>query len=237
MEELDLVFEFPVLVDAHSWVWWLRCNELEEGVNADSLNKLSVTFERLELLIFTLLDTPENWSAVEGTWDKELRIIGPSDVNYIANMSSELTWVTPLHSLIKLSKFDRCHLELPNDNHLVITTTSKVLAVGGEPHDIDCWGMTTLQVVLMLRLVSLCTWLLLNVSGCLNGCKMVTIFRHELPVADPRVKLVDLGACDEASWVWEKVQGHDSGWLFVPAYLRDFYLHILHFLFYGMILE
>ena len=59
-------------------------------------------------------------------------------------MSSELTRVTPLHGLIKLSKLNRCHFELPYDNHLVITPTGKVLSIGREAHNIDSGSVSTL---------------------------------------------------------------------------------------------
>ena len=127
-------------------------------------------------------------------------------------MASQLSRVTPLDCFLNLTKLDRCHLELPNDNHLIVTATGKVLSIGAEAHDIDSGGVATLQIILVLWLIALrSARLLLILSGGLNGCKMVAIFRNELPVADTRVKLIDLRAGDEASGVGEKVQGHDTG--------------------------
>ena len=89
-----------------------------------------------------------------------------------------------------------------------------MLSIGGEAHDIDSRGVASLQVILMLwleALWSICiTWLLILSRG-LNGRKMVIVGRYKLPVADARIELVDLGTCDEAARVGEKVQGHDTG--------------------------
>ena len=60
VEKLDLVFEFSVLVNAHSRVRRLRGDKLEERVDRDTLDKLAVTFKSLQLLILALLDAPEN---------------------------------------------------------------------------------------------------------------------------------------------------------------------------------
>jgi hypothetical protein len=65
MEKLNLIFEFSVLIDAHSRVRRLRSDVLERGVNADALYEFSVAFKRLQFIVLTLLDAPQYRSAVE----------------------------------------------------------------------------------------------------------------------------------------------------------------------------
>jgi len=60
VEELNLVLEFSVFVDAHRRVRRLRCNKLEEGIDADTLNELTVSFKRLKLLVLPYLDAPKD---------------------------------------------------------------------------------------------------------------------------------------------------------------------------------
>lgn len=230
MEELNLIFELSVFVDSHCWVWWLRCDKFEEWVNTDTLHKLAMAFESLHFLVLALLDVPEDWGAIETAWDKVLRVVGPSNVNHITNVSSELSGVTPLDGLFNFAKLNRSHLQLPYNDHLVVAATSKVLAIGRETHHVDrCW-VTSLQVILVLGLE--CFWVrctrLLFFSGGLDGiwAKLRVLDLSQLPKANARVELVDLAACDEVLAIRVKVDGHDSGWLFVPAYLGNVYLHL-----------
>ena len=60
MEELNLVLEFSIFVDANGRVGRLRCDKFEEGVDADSLYKLTMSFEGLKLLILAELDAPKD---------------------------------------------------------------------------------------------------------------------------------------------------------------------------------
>lgn len=78
MEELNLIFELSVFVDSHRWVWWLRCNKLEEWVDSDTLHKFAMAFKSLHFLVLALLNVPEDWGAIKTAWDKVLRVIGPS---------------------------------------------------------------------------------------------------------------------------------------------------------------
>jgi len=189
-----------------------------------------MAFESLHLLVLALLDVPENWGAIETAWDEVLRVVSPSQINHITNVSSELSGVAPLDGLFDFAKLNRSHLELPNDDHLVVAATSQVLAVGRETHHVDrCW-VTPLQVILVLRLK--CLWVsstrLLFFSGGLNRiwAKLRVLNLSQLPKADARVELVDLAASDEVLAIGVKVNGHDSGWLFMPTYLRNVYLHL-----------
>ena len=156
-------------------------------------------------------------------------------------MSSELSGVTPLDGLFDFAKLNRSHLELPNNDHLVVTATSQVLAIGRKTHHVDCCWVTSLQVILVLRLERfwVCSTRLLFFSGGLDRiwAKLRVLYLSQLPKANARIKLVDLAACDEVLAVGVKVNGHDSGWLFVPAYLRNVYLHLCSFFHWLLIIS
>ena len=69
-----------------------------------------MTFEGLQLGVLALLNAPEDRSAVEGARDEELRIGCPMQINYIADMASQLARVSPLDRLFCLAKLNGSHL-------------------------------------------------------------------------------------------------------------------------------
>ena len=77
MEELDLILELSVLVDANGRVGRLRSDELEEGIYANALHKLPMPFKCLYLRVFAELDAPEDRGAIKRPRHKVLRVIGP----------------------------------------------------------------------------------------------------------------------------------------------------------------
>ena len=70
-------------------------------------------------------------------------------------MASELARMTPLYGLFHLAELYWSHFELPNNNHLVVTTRGEVLSIVRELHDVHGRSMTTLQIILMLGFVQL----------------------------------------------------------------------------------
>ena len=60
MEELDLILELSVLVDANGRVGRLRSDELEEGIYANSLHELAMAFKCLDFRVFADLDAPKD---------------------------------------------------------------------------------------------------------------------------------------------------------------------------------
>ena len=124
-------------------------------------------------------------------------------------MASHLARVAPLHHFISLAEFHGCHLQLPDNDHLIVTTAGQVLAIRGETDYIYCGRVTTLQVVLVLWLKVL---LRLVLSRRLDYVRPKLWGRHlrKLPEAKPGVELIDLAACDEEMTVRVEVNGHDS---------------------------
>ena len=131
-------------------------------------------------------------------------------------MAPELAWMTPLYCLLYLTKLDWRHFELPYNDHLIVATTSQMLTIGRESCNVDCRGVAALQIILVLWLIAywsntscsllticclrlLLIWHLLILSRRLHCCKVAIVSRYELPIADSRVELVDLGAGDEAA--------------------------------------
>ena len=153
MEKLNLRLQFSVLVHPHCWVWWLTCNEFKEWVDCDSLYEFTMAFKSLHLHEFAWKDTPQNWSPIERSWYKELRIFCPCEVNYISGVASQLSWVSPLDCLFCFAEFDRSHSESPYYYHLVVWTTCQKLSIGWKSGTINCRLVSALQIILMLRLI------------------------------------------------------------------------------------
>ena len=102
--------------------------------------------------------------------------------------------MAPLNGLFRFTELNWRHLKLPDTDHLVVAATRQVLSVWRKSHNIDCGSVSTLQIVLMLRLEAFCAnliWLLgvtclLFFSGSLNGDWVLTWLGDlsKLPEAD-----------------------------------------------------
>ena len=164
-------------------------------------------------------------------------------------MASELPWMSPLNSLFHLTKLNRGHLQLPDDNHLVITTTCEILAIGRESYHVDSWLVTSLQIILVswlvahlsitncnLELLLVWTWAQLggdcrtSNGGCLICRWWCVLDFVQFPQSDATIVFCALTCGDKVVWIGKTVNGHDSSWLIMPAYLWHFYLHA-HLLF------
>lgn len=151
MEELNLSLEFSVLISADSAVWAHSDDILQERVHWDTLNHFLVTVKRLYLRELALRSTPENGGAIDRTRDETTGVLSPANVHNVADMASELAGVTPLDCLLLLSKFSWEKLQGPYNYHLIVWAGSQELSTRGESDYIHSGGVSTLQVIAVLR--------------------------------------------------------------------------------------
>jgi len=167
-----------------------------------------VAFERLNLLVLARLNIPKHSGAVETARDEILRVIGPSKVNHVADVTPELPGVTPLDGLFNFAKLDRSHLELPDDDHLVITSARQVLPIWREAHHIHRRCVAALQIILVMWLQVLVRTrlpLLICLSLDRASAKLRIGYLGQFPEADAGVILIDLAARDQVVAIGVKV--------------------------------
>lgn len=95
---------------------------------------------------------PHDGCTVEGSRNQIRRVVGPAKIHDIANMPSELSWLPPLNAFESAPKLHRHRLELPNDDQLVIGSTSQEKTVGREPHAVHRFLVASVKIILVLRL-------------------------------------------------------------------------------------
>ena len=128
--------------------------------------------------------------------------------------------MAPLDRLFDFAKLDGRHLELPNDDHLIVASAGQVVSIWGESHHVDSGGVPSLQVILVLGLIPMhsCRFLLLLIILSRSLAKELVLpkrrrrclIRDELPKSDASVEFVDLAARYQVLRVWEEVQRHYS---------------------------
>ena len=147
MEELNLSFEFTILVPTHCAIWAHSNDILQKRVHRDPLHHFLVSIKRLYLSKLPLSCAPQNRSPIDRAGHKAAGVPRPAYVHDVADVASELAGVPPLHSLLLLAELSGEQLEGPHHHHLVVGARRQVLTTRGKSYYVHCWGVSTLQIV------------------------------------------------------------------------------------------
>ena len=155
-------------------------------------------------------------------------------------MPTKLAWLTPLNHLFEFAELYRYWLELPYHNHLIIRSACQELSIWGESYAIDCFLMTSRQIIqvhwlcfemrMLNRAVActLCTAVYLLLVLTLDSCFLLVVTRFfKLPELDTWIFMGDIARRDKISPVRIDIDGHQLVLLVVPQNLRYIDLHMV----------
>lgn len=152
MEKLLLILKLSIFVYPHCCIWRRCGNHFKKWMHSYPLDKFLMSFQCLKFSLFVGRYLPKYGSAIQRATNKKRWITGPRQIHDITNMSPHLPRLAPLNHLLQFSKLHRHWFELPQYNHLVVTSTCQELSVWGKSNAIHSFLMASRQIIQILRL-------------------------------------------------------------------------------------